>query len=117
MFQRHTHPVDFDALFERLAKLADAFEGVRTLGLEPHALHLVQVFHSRDALSCELLTHGLGGGNHVGSEHVFGALAINVPGTHKKINEFFFLGPIVLRHYCPEIERSSKKYIAYSRIF
>jgi len=34
------------ALLEGFSKLVHGFVGERTLGLEPHALHLVQVLHS-----------------------------------------------------------------------
>ena len=49
--KRHvTHPVYFMALFEALSVLLEPLEGERTLGLEPHALHLVEALHRRHPL-------------------------------------------------------------------
>jgi hypothetical protein len=67
---RRTYSVNFDTLLERLSVFAHPLEGVRTLSLEPHALHLVQVLHGRHALAGELLTHLFGIGHTVGKKHV-----------------------------------------------
>ena len=44
------HPFYLMTLLERFSKLVHAFVGERTLGLEPHALHLVEVLHRRRSL-------------------------------------------------------------------
>lgn len=44
------HPFDLMALFEGFSKLVHAFVSQRTLGLEPHTLHLVQVLNGRRSL-------------------------------------------------------------------
>ena len=42
--------VDFVALLQRLAELSKPLVGQGTLGLEPHVLHLIEIFHRRYAL-------------------------------------------------------------------
>lgn len=44
------HPLNLVALLQGLSKLVHAFVGQRTLRLEPHALHLIQVLDCRRPL-------------------------------------------------------------------
>ena len=73
-----TYPVDLNAFLKGVTPPAHALKSVGALSLEPHALHLVQVLHGRNALAGELLTHLLGFLDHVGLEHVLGALAVDI---------------------------------------
>ena len=78
-----TNSINLDALLEGLSELSHPLEGAGALRLEPHALHLVQVLHRRDALTREFLAHFLGVGNPVCQEHV---LRAPVEGKAKEVS-------------------------------
>ena len=71
-------PVHLMAHLECLPKLPQSVVGLGTVCLEPHTLHFIQIFHGTDTFSCEFGAHVLCGVDHVGGEHVGGALAVDV---------------------------------------